>query len=60
MNIVLVDRTNHHVFQPLLYPVTTPALSPGDIASPLRTILRDQSNVRVVMNEILSIDRINA
>ena len=57
VDIVLVDRTNHHVFQPLLYQVATAALSPADIASPLRTILRAQRNVRVVMNEVLGIDR---
>jgi NADH dehydrogenase len=58
VHITLVDRTNHHVFQPLLYQVATAALSPGDIASPLRTILRLQSNVRVVMNDALAIDRV--
>jgi NADH dehydrogenase len=57
VEVVLVDRTNHHLFQPLLYQVATAALSPGDIASPLRTILRSQSNVRVMMNEVVAIDR---
>jgi NADH dehydrogenase len=56
-DVVLVDRTNHHLFQPLLYQVATAALSPGDIAWPLRTILRPYQNVRVVMDEVLSIDR---
>ncbi|MGQ0810298.1 MAG: NAD(P)/FAD-dependent oxidoreductase, partial [Nitrospiraceae bacterium] len=51
------DRTNHHLFQPLLYQVATAALSPGDIASPLRTVLRSQSNARVMMNEAVAIDR---
>ncbi|MBH0182687.1 MAG: FAD-dependent oxidoreductase, partial [Nitrospira sp.] len=46
--VVLIDRTNHHVFQPLLYQVATAALSPSDIAWPLRTLFREQSNVRVV------------
>ena len=55
--VVLIDRTNHHLFQPLLYQVATAALSPGDIAWPLRTIFRRQPNVRVVMDEVLSIDR---
>ena len=55
--VVLIDRTNHHLFQPLLYQVATAALSPGDIAWPLRTILRPYQNVRVVMDEVLSIDR---
>ena len=56
VDIVLVDRTNHHLFQPLLYQVATAALSPTDIASPLRTILRNQANVRVLMNEAMAVD----
>jgi NADH dehydrogenase len=55
--VILIDRTNHHVFQPLLYQVATAALSPGDIAWPLRTVFRAQPNVRVVMNDVLAIDR---
>jgi NADH dehydrogenase len=57
VDVVLIDRTNHHLFQPLLYQVATAALSPGDIAWPLRTILRDQPYVRVMMDEVTSIDR---
>ena len=57
VDIVLIDRTNHHLFQPLLYQVATAALSPGDIASPLRTILQRQRNVRILMNEALAVDR---
>lgn len=57
VEIVLVDRTNHHVFQPLLYQVATAALSPADIASPLRTILRSQQNVQVIMDEARAVDR---
>ena len=56
-DVVLIDRTNHHLFQPLLYQVATAALSPGDIAWPLRTIFRRQPHVRVTMDEVLSIDR---
>jgi len=56
-DVVLIDRTNHHLFQPLLYQVATAALSPGDITWPLRTIFRRYRNVRVVMDEVLSIDR---
>jgi NADH dehydrogenase len=56
-DVVLIDRTNHHLFQPLLYQVATAALSPSDIAWPLRTIFRSRPNVRVVMDEALSIDR---
>ena len=57
LDITLIDRTNHHLFQPLLYQVATAALSPGDIAWPLRTIFRSQSNIRVVMGEVQGIDR---
>jgi NADH:ubiquinone reductase (H+-translocating) len=57
VDVLLIDRTNHHLFQPLLYQVATSALSPGDIAWPLRTIFRRRPNVRVVMDEVLSIDR---
>jgi NADH dehydrogenase len=57
-DVWLIDRTNHHLFQPLLYQVATSALSPGDIAWPLRTIFRRHPHVRVVMDEVLSIDRV--
>jgi NADH:ubiquinone reductase (H+-translocating) len=57
VDIVLIDRTNHHLFQPLLYQVATAALSAGDIASPLRTILQSQRNVRILMNEVVAVDR---
>ncbi|WHZ29795.1 MAG: NADH dehydrogenase [Nitrospira sp.] len=56
--VILIDRTNHHVFQPLLYQVATAALSPSDIAWPLRTLFRSQPNVRVVMDDVVAIDRI--
>jgi NADH dehydrogenase len=56
-DVVLIDRTNHHLFQPLLYQVATAALSPGDIAWPLRTMFRSQPNVHVRMDEVISIDR---
>jgi NADH:ubiquinone reductase (H+-translocating) len=56
-DVWLIDRTNHHLFQPLLYQVATAALSPGDIAWPLRTIFRGRPHVRVVMDEVLFIDR---
>jgi len=56
-DVLLIDRTNHHLFQPLLYQVASSALSPGDIAWPLRTIFRRHPHVRVVMDEVLSIDR---
>jgi NADH dehydrogenase len=57
VDIVLIDRTNHHLFQPLLYQVATAALSPSDIAWPLRTTFRRQSNIRVMMEEVQTIDR---
>ncbi|MDR4465852.1 MAG: NAD(P)/FAD-dependent oxidoreductase [Nitrospira sp.] len=56
-DITLIDRTNHHLFQPLLYQVATAALSPGDIAWPFRTLFRSQPNIRVMMDEVLTIDR---
>lgn len=56
VDVLLLDRTNHHVFQPLLYQVATAALSPGDIASPLRSILRAQRNVTVHMAEVTAVD----
>jgi NADH dehydrogenase len=56
VDVTLIDRHNHHVFQPLLYQVATAALSPGDIASPIRWILRRQSNVRVLLGNVQSVD----
>ena len=57
VRITIVDRRNHHVFQPLLYQVAMAALSPGDIASPIRWILRRQSNVEVLLADVRAIDR---
>jgi NADH dehydrogenase len=54
--VTVVDRRNHHVFQPLLYQVATAALSPGDIASPIRWILRRQRNVSVRLADVAGID----
>src|SRR6201996_864586 len=56
VNVTVVDRKNHHTFQPLLYQVALAVLSPGDIAQPIRTILRDNSNTEVLMDEVVSID----
>lgn len=56
VDISLVDRQNYHLFQPLLYQVATAALSPADIAHPIRRIFRDQRNVQVYMAEALAID----
>lgn len=55
--VVLVDRVNHHLFQPLLYQVATAALSPADIAWPLRTLFRGQQNIRITLGEVTKIDR---
>ena len=56
VRVTMVDRRNHHVFQPLLYQVATAALSPGDIASPIRWILRRQRNVEVLLADVVAID----
>lgn len=56
VEVTLVDRQNHHCFQPLLYQVATAALSPADIAWPIRGILGRQENVRVVMAEVLGVE----
>ncbi|HEY7058993.1 MAG TPA: NAD(P)/FAD-dependent oxidoreductase [Vicinamibacterales bacterium] len=52
VDVTIVDRRNHHVFQPLLYQVATAGLSPGDIASPIRWILRKQRNTEVLLGEV--------
>jgi NADH dehydrogenase len=57
VQVTVVDRRNHHVFQPLLYQVAMAALSPGDIASPIRWILRRQKNVEVLLAEAVGVDR---
>ena len=56
VRVTVIDRRNHHVFQPLLYQVAMAALSPGDIASPIRWILRRQRNVEVLLAEARAID----
>src|SRR5215203_663552 len=56
VRVTLLDRQNHHLFQPLLYQVATAALSPADIAEPLRYILRKQENVEVIFGEAQRID----
>ena len=56
VRVTLVDRRNHHLFQPLLYQVATATLSPGDIAAPIRWILRSAPNVRVILGEVARID----
>lgn len=56
VEVTLVDRANHHVFQPLLYQVATATLSPGDIAAPIRWILSKQRNARVLMADATAVD----
>ena len=56
-DIILIDRTNHHVFQPLLYQVATSVLSPSQIGSPIRAILRNQKNTTVVLGEVIGVDK---
>jgi NADH:ubiquinone reductase (H+-translocating) len=55
--ILLIDRTNHHLFQPLLYQVATSALTPSQIATPIRSIFRYQKNTTVVMGEVTGVDK---
>ena len=55
-DVTVVDRHNYHLFQPLLYQVATAGLSPGDIASPIRGILHRQSNAKVILAKVSSID----
>lgn len=56
VRVTLIDRQNHHLFQPLLYQVATAVLSPGDIASPIRWVLRGHRRIRVLMAEVTGID----
>lgn len=56
VDVTVVDRRNHHVFQPLLYQVATAGLNPSEVAAPIRRILRSQSNAEVVMAEAQSVD----
>jgi NADH dehydrogenase len=56
VDVVLIDRCNYHLFQPLLYQVATGGLSGGDIATPLRWILREQRNAKVLLGEVVDLD----
>jgi len=56
VNVVLIDRSNHHLFQPLLYQVATSVLAPGQIASPIRSILRKSRNTTVVLGTVAAVD----
>jgi NADH dehydrogenase len=57
VRIILIDRTNHHLFQPLLYQVATAVLAPGQISSPIREILGRQKNTTVIMGEVTGVDK---
>ena len=57
VQVILIDRTNHHVFQPLLYQVATSVLAPSQISSPIRGILRKQKNTMVIMGEVTGVDK---
>ena len=59
VDLTVIDRRNFHLFQPLLYQVATGALSPGEIASPLRAVLRSQKNTRVLLGEAVDLDAVN-
>jgi NADH dehydrogenase len=56
VRITLIDRRNHHLFQPLLYQVATAGLNPADIAAPIRSLVVDQPNVSVLLGEVVGID----
>ena len=56
VDVTVIDRSNHHLFQPLLYQMTTGILAEGDIAPPIRDILRHQRNASVLLGEVLDID----
>jgi NADH:ubiquinone reductase (H+-translocating) len=55
--VILIDRANHHLFQPLLYQVATAALTPSQIATPIRSIFRKQKNVTVILGEVTGMDK---
>jgi NADH:ubiquinone reductase (H+-translocating) len=57
VRVTLIDKSNHHLFQPLLYQVATAGLSPGEIAAPIRHVLRGQSNTEVLMAEVVGVDK---
>src|SRR5271170_6884826 len=56
VNVLLIDKSNHHVFQPLLYQVATSVLAPGQIASPLRGLMAGQENTSVMLGNVTGID----
>src|SRR5215470_14327123 len=56
VQVTVIDRKNHHTFQPLLYQVATAGISPGEIAAPIRWILRGHDNVEVLLGEVVGFD----
>src|SRR3954464_13254616 len=59
VQVTVIDRSNHHTFQPLLYQVATAGISPAEIAAPIRWILRGHTNVEVLMEEVMDFDVAN-
>src|SRR6204780_2397551 len=55
--VILIDRTNHHLFQPLLYQVATSVLTPGQIGSPIRGIIGKHRNTTVILGELTGVDK---
>src|ERR1700686_4445874 len=55
-DVVLIDRRNHHIFQPLLYQVATAVLAPSEIAAPIRQLAERQKNVSVILGEVAGVD----
>ena len=59
VKVLLIDRSNHHVFQPLLYQVATSVLAPGQIASPIRGLLAEQTNASVMLGNVTGVDAVS-
>ena len=60
VEVILIDRTNHHVFQPLLYQVATSVLAPSQMSAPIREVLRRHKNTTVIMGEVTAWIKCNA
>src|ERR1044072_3625093 len=57
VEVILIDRTNHHLFQPLLYQVATSVLAPGQISVPIRSVLGRQRNTMVILGEVTAVNK---
>src|SRR5690625_2520333 len=55
--VTIIDKNNHHLFQPLLYQVATAALSPGDIAIPIRAMFSKDENISVIMDQVMAVNK---